>query len=498
MKYFIGIDMGSTHVKVCLTDEKMNMVKIAADDNRPEVECDCGLCYDSRTLWERICHVVKEVVPFADDGTICAIGVTSMADSGLPVDAQGNGLYPIIPWYNNCGIEYKQHILAQLPPERMYDITGQCYHPKFALSRLLYLQDKHPRIFKKMRYWLSVYDFILHRLTGEFITDSSLACRTMLYNIGTRDWEDSLVEFAGVKGRLPHVLEMGDQCGVLTAQAAELLGLPEGVPVVCGGHDHLSAMKAVHLDQGGDMLNSLGTSEVFVGVNSRMHHSPLCMEYGINQGCYADGKYYWMANLPSSGASVEWLRRILSVGELLDYKLFSDEDKLISSNGVMFIPHINGSGTPHPNPQNNGMLLGLTSATTIYHIIKAVYEGISYETRWILDSIEKTFDIKIKKLVAVSGGSRNKPLMKAKADVTGRVYSILDNSEVTLHGAVMQAALAVGMLPQKHIRDLCGDYNMLLPQMSNKLQYDMEYAKYRRLHEQFDEFADKELCMSQK
>lgn len=485
MKHFIGIDIGSTHVKACLTDEQMNIIKIATCNNRPETECDCGLCYDPQMLWNRICQTVRELIPFAKNGSICAIGVASMADSGLPVDEYGNGLYPIIPWNNNCGIEYKQKILEHISYETIYNITGQCYHPKFAISRILFLRENHPEIFKKMSCWLSVYDYVLFCLTGEFVTDSSMACRTLMYSIADRDWEKSLVEFADVQGRLPRVVEMGDQCGLLNARAAEDMHLPEGIPVICAGHDHLSAMRAVHLTGVGDVLNSLGTSEVFIGVSNYVHNNPLCMKYGINQGCFTGGKYYWMANLPSSGASVEWLRKAISVGEPIDYEYFVDEDKLISSNGVMYFPHINGSGTPHPNPESKGILLGLTSSTSIYNIIKAIYEGISFETRWILDSIEETFEVEIERLVAVSGGARNKPFMKTKADVTGRTYKLLDVSEVTVYGAVIQAAMKVGVLSVERCRNLFENCNILQPEHLNKREYDERYQQYRFLIDKF-------------
>lgn len=491
MKYILAIDIGSTHIKACLADEYMNILKISTVKNIAEKTCDCGLCYDSHTLWNRICHVVKEAMKCTRNGSVCAIGVTGMADSGFPVDEYGNELYPVIPWYNNCGFEYKQKVLEEFSQEKLYHITGLCYHPKYAMSRLLFLKDKHPEIFRRMRYWLSAYDFVLYMLTGKMVTDSSQACRSLMYNIIKHDWEKELVNFADVSGRLPDVLDVGQQCGELSAKAAEFLGLSEGIPVICAGHDHLSAMKAVCLDDESNVLNSMGTSEVFVGISSNVSHNPLCIEYGINQGCFSGGKYYWMANLPSSGASVEWLRRTLSHGKPLGYEIFDAEENLISSDDVMYIPHINGSGTPHPNPQNKGALLGLTGSTTIYHIIKAVYEGISYETRWILESIEKAFDISIEKLVAVSGGSRNKPLMKTKADVTGRMYCFMEHSEVTLYGAILQAAEAVGLSPQDHGKSMKGEYKVLKPRSSYKQEYDKKYESYRKLVDLMEQFAKK-------
>ena len=478
MNYMIGIDIGTTHLKACLLDEELTIVNLARADNRAEVSQEYGNCYDPEKFWDRVICLLKKIVP--SEGKISAIGITGMADTGLPVDERGTPLHPIIPWNCCCGSESRKKILDRYPPEQLYDITGLPYHPKFAISRILYLWETQPEIMQKMRYWLSIYDYTLYRLTGEFVTDETQACRTMLFNIHNREWESPLTDFAGVTGKLPRVVGMGQIAGTLLPGVAKELGISAGIPVVCGGHDHLCAMVAAKVGTG-EIFNSQGTSEVFVGFVPNGSDSRQCLKYGICQGCFRDGKRYWLANLPSSGASIEWLRRLMPDESPVPYRVFDDADRLTDSGGVLYLPMINGSGTPHPNPDNTGLLLGIRSDTTIYHLVKAIYEGISFETRWILDSIEEVFGAKIACVVAVGGGVKNQVLLQTRADVTGRPYSITPVSELTLYGAAIQAAMAVGF--HRGAIGLLIDHSPAVsPTAGAAENYNSSYEKYRALY----------------
>lgn len=485
INYILGVDIGTTHIKVCLADEKLSIVKIATADNCPHVKTKECMCHSADRIWDIIVSLMKEVLPHAIGGRICGIGVTGMADCGLPVNQRGQALYPIIPWSDTCGIEYKEEILNHFSAQELYERTGQRYHPKFALSRLFYLREHETEIYHSMDCWLSVYDFILYRLTGELVTDCSLACRTMLYNINSHQWDEQLMALVDMKGRLPRVVDMGEIAGSLTINAAELLGIEGGIPVVCGGHDHLSGMIASDIKDSKTVLNSLGTAEVYAGLIPKGCKTSLCMEYGINQGCITKDSRYWMANLPSSGASIEWVRQLVSIDELVDYSIFDDAKKITTSNGLLYIPHINGSGTPHPNPQNKGMLLGITKDTTIYHLIKAVYEGISLESRWIVESIENVFGIELERITAIGGGTRNLLLMQTKADVLGKSYHLSELSEATLYGAVLQTAKQLG-LQVKVSPDANGQ--KIDPQTENEKNYNKKYETYKNLHEAIGDY----------
>ena len=152
--------------------------------------------------------------------------------------------------------------------------------------------------------FLSVSDYILYRLTGQKLTDESLACRTMLYNIHEQCWDRELAAFAGVSDKLPAVVTQAGAWPRLSRQLADKWGLGREVRVSVGGHDHLCAAQALGIG-GKDVLNSMGTSEVYVGFLETLPDLHSLYERGILLGRFG-GRYYWICNMPSSGASIEW------------------------------------------------------------------------------------------------------------------------------------------------------------------------------------------------
>lgn len=441
MSTFLGIDLGTTHVKAALADSQGRLLRMAAVDNGPDTACEAGECYTAEGLWQRAAQAVQEACRGMEPPA--GVGVTGMADSGVALDSEGLPLYPIAPWSNPCGEEYGPVLEKRFPD--LTSRTGQRYHPKFALSRILWLRDHQPQAFRRMARWLSVTDYLLFRLTGEAATDQTFACRTLLYRLRERCWDEELCAYAGVTGRLPRVLALGGgAAGRVTEPAAGALGLPAGIPVVSAGHDHLCALYALESAGLGSALNSLGTAEVFVGVSDAPADPEQCRRLGVNQGCFAGDRWYWMANLPASGGSVEWLRRMFSVGGPVGYELFDRSDGLADAGGVLYLPYLNGSGTPDPDPARRGAFLGLSSRTTPQQLIAAVNQGIGFETRRILDSLSSVLGLSVSQVTAVGGGARNRALVQAKADASGREYQVCSQSELTVLSAAWQAARAAG------------------------------------------------------
>ncbi len=436
-KFFAALDLGTTHIKAVITDDSLKCISSAALPNSQDIQGDAGSGYDANTVWSRAASVLKTALKDIAQDKLCALSVTGMADSGLLVDGDGNPLTEVIPWSNTTGSQYRQEILAKYPLTELYRITGQTLHPKFALSRLLWYREHRSDVFAKAAYWLSLQDYIVYRLTGRFVTDESLACRTMLFDVGRRSWQLELCDFAHITGRLPEVLPVGAQAGTVTAEAAVEVGCSVGVRVHCAGHDHPCALFALHHGGYADVIDSMGTSEVFTGVLTEPL-PPNAALMGINHGCFADGMLYWMANLPSSGASLEWLRAIASVKEPIPYSYF-DENTAQNSGGVMYLPFINGGGVPDPDPSRRGAFLGLSSGTTLSQLACAVNEGIGFETRRIMEALFELTGKRITSITAAGGGARNKPLLQAKANITGIDMQVPSVSELTAVGAVLFA-----------------------------------------------------------
>lgn len=441
-KLYAALDIGTTHIKAILTDAKMNIVSQAVMRNPAQTPSLIGLCYDADMVFDKAAAALHQALSGVSKKDVAALGVTGMADSGLMVSADGRPLTSVIPWSNSAGSEYLQDILHAYPLEKLYEITGHVLHPKFALCRLFYHRSHTPEAFAHAAYWLSLYDYLLYRLTGHFVTDRSIACRTMLFNINSLSYCDELLNLTGLGRRVPDLIDIGETAGHITPAAARATGLMEDTPVYSGGHDHPLALDALIQSGFGTWLNSLGTAEVLIGqLDAAL--PPHAARIGVQQGLLSGGRRYCLANLPSCGASLEWLRSLVSLNGEVDYAYFID-NAVEDADGVLYLPHLNGSGTPEPDPLRRGAFSGLSMKTGVHQMYRAMVEGIAFETKRIFLALEALKITVPQAIIASGGGVRNHPLIKAKADITGRTYLPAAMPELTALGAALIAAKGQG------------------------------------------------------
>lgn len=473
--YTVGIDIGSTHIKACLLGERKDILSQVNVEHEKVEYANQGSVYDCENLWDKVTFCLKSVLTGIDTTSVKAIGITSMAEAGVPIGYDGKALYHIIPWSDNSS--YAEEFPKHLQGYPLYQKTGLLWHPKYTINRLLFLRKEKSEIFNQMKCWLSVSDYVLFCLTGEMKTDPSLASRTMLYNIISREWDRELLEFAQMEGKLPEVMNKGAARPVILPHIANKFGLPYDVIVNCGGHDHLLAAKAEEIEIGKQILNSMGTSEVFIGLLNKPLLTKECYELGISQGCFED-VYYWMCNMPTSGASIEWIRSVLSIQEKIDYSLFLRPAKQLPSK-VLYFPFLNSGGTHRRHTVLEGAFLGLSSKTGREDLIQGIYEGIALEIRFILETIMKSEMVNSIEIISVGGGTKNTVLMQTKANVTGISYWVSKQTQATVMGAAITAMEAVGYQGVKYSKKRLE----IRPMVKYKEAYDEKYNRYNAYYE---------------
>lgn len=463
-KSAIGLDIGTTHIKACLTDENGIVLAVSETDNEMKETAGFGKCFVPEELFDKAVSCIRQV---AKSG-VCAIGITSMAEAGVFLDETGRPVLPVIPWNGDGG----ECLLPEdLRGEALYNRTGLIWHPKYTVNRILDLRRKRPELYRKICCFLSVSDYILYRLTGVMATDESLACRTGMYDIQYREYWKEMLEFSGMEGKLPQVIRERKAWPVLPPETANELGLSGRVTVRVCGHDHLCAAYGERLEYG-EILNSMGTSEVYTGWLEDLKLNRDFYERGIQQGRFGD-HCYWMCNMPSSGASVEWFRGLLSMknaGKISYTELL--EEKGQHPSPVFYFPFINGVGT-HRNPalKEMGGFLGIRPETGRGDMLQGIYEGIAMESRWILERLEE-MGIRTEIIRAVGGGTKNKGLLKAKADVAGRSFHVSSLTQATAAGAAMLAGDFRGGGTRKE--------TAVLPEEMLREAYEEKYRMYQK------------------
>jgi sugar (pentulose or hexulose) kinase len=477
----LAIDIGTTHCKAGLFAMDGTALKIAT---RPMVthRAASGEAYfDPEGLWATAGLVIRKVADSA--GLIVAVGIASMAETGLLMDRQtGAARSFFVPWFDTAAQAQADLLRRQSDPLERYLKTGLRASFKCSLAKVLWLRARDERLLDGA-IWLSAADYIAYRLTGKFGTDPSLAGYTFAFRVDQRAWDtDWLREWHLSPDLFPPVNPSGTPVGGLLVDVAASLGLTAGTPVAICGHDHATAAFGMNGTSSGKVFNSMGTAETLLGALPERALTEDDFHSGLIYGCHvASGCGYWLGSLSASGGSIEWLRAQLS-----DKPLSYDEmDALLAlarpqPTGILYFPYLVGSGPPHTDPFVRGALIGLSASHGRADLLKAVLEGTVYEVEFIRQAGERVTGQSIPTLVTAGGGTRNRPWLQIKADVSGCRIEASVEPEATLLGAALVAGIGSGVYTNESAAfdGLClNPVEVFLPDVER-------HRIYRRLYEQ--------------
>ena len=477
----LAIDIGTTHCKAGLFALDGTALRIAT---RPMVtlRTPAGEAYfDPEALWATAATVIRKVADSA--GAIEAVGIASMAETGLLVDRRtGAARSFFVPWFDTAAQPQADLIRRQSDALERYLKTGLRASFKCSLAKVLWLRARDERLLDGA-IWLSAADYIAYRLTGKFGTDCSLAGYTFIFRVDQRAWDsDWIREWRLDPDLFPPVNPSGTPIGGVLPDVAASLGLTPGIPVAISGHDHPTAAFAMNVTSSGKVLDSMGTAETLLGA---LPERPLTEEdfhSGLIYGCHvASGCGYWLGSLSASGGSVEWLRAQLNHKPLS----YDEIDALLASarpepTGIFYFPYLVGSGPPHTDPLIRGAFIGLSASHGRADLLKAVLEGTVYEVEFIRQAGERITAQPIPALVTAGGGTRNRPWLQIKADVSGCRIEASAEPEATLLGAALVAGIGSGLYASEAeaFEGLClNPVEVFLPDPAR-------HALYRRLYEQ--------------
>jgi len=444
---FIAIDIGTTNLKVGLFEDDGSVVKIHSTPMDSKINKNNNYYFDPTVLWDDVAKMIHKITEeFSSE--IIAISITSMAESGLLIERNtGKISSNIIPWFDTSSAKHADFIESQINRTEHFYKTGLYPSYKQGLSKLLFLKENNPAVFKEDSVWLSVSSYIAYCLTNEISEEKTLAARTFAFNIYEQKWDDDLISSLGFSRNLfPPVHSSTTSVGPVLKKW-EKMGLKPDTNVYIAGHDHLVASLSVGEITTENVYNSVGTAETLIGNFPKRNLTKEDAKSGLTFGLHLiDDTYHWMGGHSSSGGSIEWIRDIISSNKLsysgLNNLLHDASDK---PTGIIFLPYLNGSGAPSPNSDARASFLGLTKNHGKSELLKSIIEGNSYQMEWIREVAQKITNSSIENITAVGGGTENKYWMQIKSTVSGVNLNIPEMNEATLSGSVLVAATGEGL-----------------------------------------------------
>jgi xylulokinase len=379
------------------------------------------------------------------------VAVASVAEAGVLLDERGEPTADIIAWFDTRTRPQSEWLGETIGADTLFERSGLSLQPIFSLNKILWHRENEPDAFAMARLWLLIADYIAFRLCGIGATDYSLGSRTLMMHLSDKRWDERTLAEAGIfRDLLPPLVQGGTRLGPVTSNASQETGLPITTQVSAGGHDHVCGALAAGVTRPGQMLNSLGTAEaIFVPLATPLT-DPRAGRQGYTQGALVTGGgYYVFGGQYTSGASVDWLRRLLGTADdplAYDTLLERAASAPVGSLGAMFLPHLRMANPPYEDSRSRGALIGLTTEVGNEAAVRAVLEGLAFESFSTFEPLlEYPQVVAPTSVKAIGGGTKNDLLMSIKASVTGMDHHIIDAEEATALGAAMLGGIGAGI-----------------------------------------------------
>lgn len=441
----IGIDAGSTHLKVGFHDLSGQLLairhhKVQVLHSLPEFSE-----FDADDIFHHLADMLREVMETNDYNPV-AIGISSFGESVVPITKDGTVLDPMIAWYDMRGENDILSFASEYGIKELYKKTGQYASGKFTLAKLLWLKKNRPALLDNAYAILFMQDYLAYNLTGNLCTDYSLASRSMLYDLNKKAWASDLLASCGLTAeRLPKVIPSGECAGTLSLHAARLTGLPEGIPVILAGHDHASASISADIQNNFIALDSLGTSETCITSGFSDHYEEL-FESNIAFYPYYQENCRFLCSIQGCGAAIEWMANIFFNENIFDHFFHSASAvKTQAADSPMILPFFKGI---QEKPGLFASVKGLKDTHSREHLCYSLLEGLCFEYRRRLEQAETAIKTYHPKVRAVGRLSSNPFFMQLKADILQRPVEVIDISEAVALGAALLAGKKAGVIKE--------------------------------------------------
>ena len=430
---FVGLDLGTQSLKAVVCDEQFALLgqhAVPCETQRPAPDH----VTQAARGWETALGVAIGGA-LAASGTrsedVAAIAIVGQLDGCVPVGGDGAAIHDALIWQDRRAVDEALRVSAT----DVFAITGQVADASHMAPKILWLREHGVRAAR----WHQPVSYLVSRLTGEHVLDPALASTTMLLELATRTWSPRLLAgFAIDAGELPELRDACAIAGPLTPEGAALTGLVAGTPVAVGTGDDFANVLGAGVTQPGTLVCAVGTAEVVgilsaVPVLDRVGAEPLVETHLFPAGGYFVEHPGWMA-----GGAVRWGARMFG----LDDAAF-DTHALAGSAGLVFVPALAGQMTPVWRPQVRGGLHGLSLAHGVPHIAAAIFEGLTFATRDVVERL-RAMGLSFDEVLLVGGGARAHGWCQLRADVLGLRHRVAANVDGSPLAAAMIAGVAAG------------------------------------------------------
>ncbi|MBS7238793.1 MAG: xylulokinase [Acetatifactor sp.] len=436
---YIGIDLGTSAVKLLLMDSEGKIVNIVSREY-PLYFPHPGWSEQKPEDWyAQTMDGIKELIAGVDKSQVAGISFGGQMHGLVILDKDDNVIRPAILWNDGRTTEETDYLNNVIGKEKLSEYTANIAFAGFTAPKILWVKNNEPENFAKIAKIMLPKDYIAYKLTGVHCTDVSDASGMLVFDVKNRKWSKEMCDICGItEDQLATCYESYEAVGTVLPEIAAELGIPATCKVAAGAGDNAAA--AVGTGTVGDnMCNiSLGTSGT-IFISSK--NFGVDKFNALHSFAHADGSYHLMGCMLSAASCNKWW-----MDEIIRTKDYPAEQKNITKlgeNHVYFLPYLMGERSPHNNPNARATFIGMTMDTTREDMTQAVLEGVAFALR---DSLEvaKSLGIDLKRTKICGGGAKSPLWKKIVANVLNLKVDVIESEEGPAMGGAMLAAVANG------------------------------------------------------
>ena len=476
---YIGVDLGTSAVKLLLMDEKGDIKKIVSKEY-PLYFPHPGWSEQHPEDWfTQSVEGIKELTSECDKSQVAGISFGGQMHGLVILDKDDQVIRPAILWNDGRTTEETDYLNNEIGKETLSKYTANIAFTGFTAPKILWVKKNEPENFAKITKIMLPKDYLAYCLSGSFCSDYSDASGMLLMDVEHKCWSKEMMDICGVtEEQLPKLYESYEVVGSLKPEVAAELGLSENVKIIAGAGDNAAAAVGTGTVGDGRCNISLGTSgTIFIssktfGVDSNN---------ALHSFDHADGYYHLMGCMLSAASCNKWW-----MDEILKTKEYSKEQEGITKlgeNHVFYLPYLMGERSPHNDPKARATFIGMSMDTTREEMTQAVLEGVAFGLR---DSLEvaRSLGIKIERTKICGGGAKSPLWKKIIANVMNLKVDVIESEEGPGYGGAMLAAVGCGEYEsvQEAADKLVKVVDTVEPDEELVAKYEAKYQQFRKIY----------------
>jgi xylulokinase len=480
MKYLLAHDLGTSGNKATLFSQEGQLIKSCVIEYESNYYNGNYVEQNPEDWWRAVCLATQGILNEINPKDVSAVSFSGQMMGCVCVDRNGNLLRQAIIWADQRATDEAVQLSKKIDAKQYFNYVGHRNSASYGLQKFMWIKNNQPEIYRHTYKVLNAKDYIVYKLTGNFISEYTDASGMAALDIHKMEWCEPVITAAGIDGeKLPELNKSTYVAGEVSQKASQECGLVKGTTVVCGGGDGCCAAIGAGCVREGKTYCALGSSSwIMTTAEQPIVDNEMTV---FNWPSMVEGLVNPCGTMQAAGVSYSWMKEVICTEENIVaqrdgssvYQLINNQidSALAGSNDMIFLPYLMGERSPWWNSNARGAFVGIKREHTRAELLRAVVEGVTLNLNIILDTLKNY--IHVESLNIIGGGAKNAVWRQIMADVFGVDIFLPDHvEEATSMGAAIAGGIGVGIFKGFDIVDQFMKIKTIVhPQRENTKKY---------------------------